>query len=45
MKNQKEKKLTLARTTIRNLTPDDLGAVVGGTTETCTELNPQPLPP
>ena len=29
-KNQNEKKPTLARTTVRNLTPHQLGAVVGG---------------
>ena len=30
MKNQNEKKLSLKRATLRNLTPNQLGAVVGG---------------
>ena len=30
MKDQNEKKLTLKRTTLRNLTPNQLDAVVGG---------------
>jgi len=30
VKHQNEKKLNLKRTTVRNLTPNQLGAVVGG---------------
>ena len=43
MQNQKEKKSTVARAAMRTLTPDQLGAVVGGSS--AVDLNPQPLPP
>ncbi len=47
MANQNEKRLTLKRTTLRNLTPHELAAAIGGVSPTmqCDDLNPQPLPP